>query len=353
MRYFTKHDPAHREPEIVKDLETQKAWEDDSGKPVGVLSGTPTAWYAGELFDDFILRADFEITGPGHVFIYVWSGKIVSKKGAAPGWGKRDVIHIACDGRDCKLTGSINEQAPVRSALINPDRNTLEITCASDHCTIRINDETINRSRVKRMRAKRRWRFGTPRPLPGAVGIEKVGAGVTVSHIEVEKIETAWSAGATQGQVQRRIIAPLFLAAFLATFLFGFGDYAPGERITDVISGQSSMRHWIGVPRVLEAWTWQRSAFVAGAISATILLGAQFFLTLWRKPNQFTKIIRILPSAISIFFAAAVGGLIAWALYFLFRGQTVWDVLVWNTCFTGGIFRHHHSIHRAARARAK
>jgi len=24
--YFTKHDPAHREPEIVKDLETQKAW---------------------------------------------------------------------------------------------------------------------------------------------------------------------------------------------------------------------------------------------------------------------------------------------------------------------------------------
>jgi len=40
MRYFTKHDPAHREPEIVKDLETQKAWEDDSGKPVGVLSGT-------------------------------------------------------------------------------------------------------------------------------------------------------------------------------------------------------------------------------------------------------------------------------------------------------------------------
>ena len=147
----------------------------------------------------------------------------------------------------------------------------------------------------------------------------------------MEKIETAWSAGATQGQVQRRIIAPLFLAAFLATFLFGFGDYAPGERITDVISGQSSMRHWIGVPRVLEAWTWQRSAFVAGAISATILLGAQFFLTLWRKPNQFTKIIRILPSAISIFFAAAVGGLIAWALYFLFRGQTVWDVLVWGT----------------------
>jgi len=52
-------------------------------------------------------------------------------------------------------------------------------------------------------------------------------AGVTVSHIEVEKIETAWSAGRHSGQVQRRIIAPLFWRRFLATFLFGFGDYAP------------------------------------------------------------------------------------------------------------------------------
>src|SRR5260370_12531052 len=67
MRYFTKHDPAHREPEIVKDLETQKGWEDGSGKPVDVpVSGTPTAWYAGE-FDDFSLRAEFEITRPGRV----------------------------------------------------------------------------------------------------------------------------------------------------------------------------------------------------------------------------------------------------------------------------------------------
>jgi predicted acylesterase/phospholipase RssA len=327
MRYFTKFDPAHREPEIVKDLEIQKPWEDDSGKPVDVLSGTPAAWYAGQLFDDFILRADFEITGRGHVFIYVWSRKIVSKKGAAPGWGKRDVIHIACDGRDCELTGSINEQAPVRSALINPGRNTLEITCASDHCTVRINDETINRSRVKRMRDKSRWRFGTPRPLPSAVGIEKVDAGVTINHIEVEKIETAWSTGATQGQVQRRIIAPLFFAAFLATFLFGFGDHAPDEQTTGVMS----MRQWVGVPRDREAWTWQWSAFVAGAVSTTILLGAQFLLALWRKRNPFTEIIRILPSAISIFFAAAVGGLIARALYGMFCGKTVWEVMVWGT----------------------
>jgi len=71
----------------------------------------------------------------------------------------KNVIHIACDGRDCKLTGSINEQAQSVSALIKSRPESLEITCASDHCTIRINDETINRSRVKRMRAKRRWRF--------------------------------------------------------------------------------------------------------------------------------------------------------------------------------------------------
>jgi hypothetical protein len=324
MRYFTKHDPAHRDPEIIKDLETQKGWEDGSGKPVDVpVSGTPTAWYAGE-FDDFILRAEFEITGPGRVSFYVWS----TKKGTAAAWSKRNAIHIDCSGRDCDATGSINEQAPVRSALINPGRNTLEITCASDQCTVRINDETINRDRVKRMRGKKRWwRFGTPRPLPGAVGIEKVGAGVAINHIEVEKIETAWSTGATQGQVQRRIIAPLFLAAFLATFLFGFGDYASDGQTTGVMS----MRQWIGVPRVLKPWAWWCSASVAGGISATILLVAQILLTLWRKRNLFTKITQILPSAISIFFAAAVGGLIAWALYFLFRGKTVWEVLVWGT----------------------
>ncbi|HTG15135.1 MAG TPA: family 16 glycoside hydrolase, partial [Blastocatellia bacterium] len=193
MRYFTKHDPAHHEPESVKDLETQKGWEDVLGNSVDVpVSGAPAAWYGAKLYDDFILRADFEITGPGDVCIYAWSRKIVSKNGAAPGWGKRDAIHIACNGRDCELTGSINGHAPVRPALINPGRNTLEITCASDHCTVRINDETINRSRVNQMRDKKRWwRFRAPRPLPGAIGIERVGTGVTVNHIEVEKIETA------------------------------------------------------------------------------------------------------------------------------------------------------------------
>jgi len=72
------------------------------------------------------------------------------------------------------------------------------------------------------MRAKRRWRFGTPRPLPGAVGIEKVRCGRYVSHIEVEKIETAWSAGATQGQVARRIIRRMFFGGVLANISFWF-----------------------------------------------------------------------------------------------------------------------------------
>ena len=348
MRYFTRHDPAHRDPEIIKDLETQKTWEDVFGKHLDVpVSGTPAAWYTGELFDDFILRANFEIIGPGHVCFYVWS-----TKGTGATWSKQNAIHIKCSGRDCDATGSINAQAPVRSAVINPRQNTLEITCASDHCTVRVNGETINRVRVKRMRDKRRWRLGTPRPLPGAVGIEKVEsprqnereivtassaaapdacAGITVNQIEVEKIETAWSTGATQGQVQRRIIAPLFFAAFLATFLFGFGDYTPGAHITDVISGQSSMRHWIGVPPVVKPWTWWWSALAAGGISATILLAAQFLIALWRERNLVTKIKRILPSAISIFVAAAVGGLIAWALYYVFRGKTVWEVMVWGT----------------------
>jgi hypothetical protein len=330
MRYFTKYDPAHREPEIIKDLEAKEGWEDAFGNPVGVLTDTSAAWYAGKLFDDFILRADFEITGEGDVSIYVWSRKIVSKKGAAPEWSKRDVIHIACNGQDCKSTGKINGQDPVRAAVINPGPNTLEITCASDHCTVRINDETINRSRVNRMREKKRWwRFGTPRPLLGAVGIEKDRAGVAINHIEVEKIETAWSTGATQGQVQRRIVAPLFFAAFLATFLFGFGDHAPDEQTTGVMS----MSQWIGSPRDLKPWTWWGSALVAGAVSAAILLTAQLLITLWRKwkRKRTTKIIRILPSVIGIFCAAAVGGLIAWALYNVFCGKTVWEVLVWGT----------------------
>ena len=336
------------EPEIIKDLEAQEAWEDESGNPIDVpLSAAPAAWCAGKLFDDFILRADFQVTGPGRVFIYVWSRK--SKEGAAARWGRRDKILIDCDGRDCKSTGKINEQDAVRPALINPGRNRLEITCTSDHCTVRINDHTINRRRVKRMRAKRRWwRFGAPRSLPGAIGIEKIeklGTGIIVTDIEVEKIETAWSTGATQGQVQRRIIAPLFFAAFLATFLFGFGDYAIDERITDAVSGQSSMRHWIGVPDDIEAWTGPWSALVAGAASAIILLGAQFSLAIWRKRNPLTKTFRMLPSAISIFIAAAVGGLIAWAFYNVFYARTTWEVMVWGTpallvAFFGTVILH-------------
>jgi len=331
MRYFTKHDPAYREPEIVKDLQNQKPWQDDSGNDVAVPSGTPAVWYAGELFDDFILRANFEITGPDDVFIYIWCRKDVSKRGTTSGWDRRNVIRISSDGGDC---GSINDQRPVRSALIDPDRNTLEITCVSDHCTVRINDVTINRSRVQRMKGRGRWRFGTLRPLSGAVGIEKKekdGKGITIHQIDVEKIETAWSTGATQGQVQRRIIAPLFFASFLATFLFGFGNYAPGERITDALSGQSSMRHWIGVPKIFEPWTWLWSALIAGAASAIILLVVQFCSALWRNQNPFKTTIRMLPSASSIFVAAAVGGLIAWALYGIFCGKTVWQVMVWGT----------------------
>ena len=336
-----------REPEIVKDLEAQSAWEHESGKRVNSpLTAAPAAWCAKE-FDDFILRADFQVTGPGRVFIYVWSRK--RKEGAGARWGRRDTILIDCDGHDCKSTGKINEQDPVRPALINPGRNRLEITCTSDHCTVRINDRTINRRRVKRMRAKRRWwRLGAPRSLPGAIGIEKVlelGTGITVTEIEVEKIETAWGTGATQGQVQRRIVAPLFFAAFLATFLFGFGNYAIDERITDAISGQSSMRHWIGVPDDIYAWTGPWSALVAGAASAIILLVAQFSLAIWRRRNPLTKTFRMLPSAFSILIDAAVGGFIAWAFYQVFYARTTWEVMVWGTpalvvAFFGTVILH-------------
>jgi Domain of Unknown Function (DUF1080)/Patatin-like phospholipase len=328
MGYFTRHDPAHRETEIVKNLQSKKPWQDRSGKPIDVrISGASAAWYAGKLFDDFMLRAEFQITGPGCVCIYVWSPKIINEKGEALGWGKGDIIRIACDGSDCAETGKINDQAPVRPALIKGGWNRLEITCASDHCTVRINDETINRRRVNRTKNRRRWRFGTPRPVPGAVGIETDHKGVTIKHIAVANIETAWSTGATQGQVQRRIVAPLFLAAFLATFLFGFGDHAADEQAIGVMS----MRQWIGMPRDLHAWSWLRSALTAGAASAAILLGAQFVIALWRKRNPFTKVLRIVPDAISIFFATAVGGLIAWALYGVFCGKTVWEVMVWGT----------------------
>jgi len=157
----------------------------------------------------------------------------------------------------------------------------------------------------------------------------------------VEKIETAWSAGATQGQCNGDHCAAVFGRRSWATFLFGFGDYAPGERITDVISGQSSMRHWIGVPRVLEAWTGKTVSVPShGAISATILLGAQFFLTLWRKPNPVHKNqSEFCPSCISIFSPQQSAVLSRGRSTFCFRGQTVWDVLVWNTLLYGGIFR--------------
>ena len=315
------------------------------------------AWYPSKLFDrDFVLRLEFEIKGAGDRYIYVWTpmkrGKLTrGAKGAAA-----KILVSAGETisptREFK-TGSINSQPPVRRAEILPVvKQQLKVICSEERCTVYVNDLNLNTVRVNREEASGilGWRTFL------AIGLQDDETSVAFHSVTVEKVETPSDTGSTQGQVQRRIIAPLFLAAFLATFIFGFGDL-PGD------GTHPTMRQAAGLGAVENPWSWWKCAKVAGAVSASLvfvlrglhkslifivpalgIIGGWFkrLLERWipprmpprrrwpvqRDPSEWTQIAR---EAVSVGFAAAIGGLIVRAMYVLFTGKTLEEVTVWGT----------------------
>jgi hypothetical protein len=330
MRYFSAAHPVDKDDsQIISELERRLGWRDANGDPVEIpLPNAPAAWYGAEFFEDFILSLSFKITQPAEASIYVWTPWIEEGGSGKPDVAKAVRILVACADKSCQRTGSINEQTPVRPPAIHSDWNRLEIICADDRCTVRVNNETINTLRVVRLTRPRRWMGGSPRAVHGAIGIEK--GKVHFKDLEVRKVPTASSTGATQGQVQRWIITPLFLAAFLGTFLFGFGDYFAGGTFGP-FSSAFSMRQSMGLLPLQETWGSLKCALLAGTVAAAFVFAARLLWAGLRKQGLPKGATQILPATVAIFVAAGVGGLLIRALYAAFFGRTLWEVMVWGT----------------------
>jgi hypothetical protein len=332
MRYFGPTPTGRAERRVIIELQRRLGWLDAEGKPVdAALPDCPAAWYAEEAFGDFVLRMEFKIPGPSHARIFVWAPE---NKGGDAGAieAQQAIIHIAGAGAHGFETGAINDQPPVRLASVNCDWNPLEITCVADRCTVRINDQTINMLRLNRPRPPRGWRQSSSRTLPGLIGLEK--GGVNFRDIQVETVETAARSGATQGQVQRWVIVPLFIAAFLGTFLFGFGNgnyVLTGAGVGAQYPGETCMRQWMGLPPIVQPLGWPMAFVLAGAVSSIFVFAARVFWAIWRRQNVVKEALQILPAAAWLFFAAGIGGLLARGLYRVFFDRAVWEVLVWGT----------------------
>jgi hypothetical protein len=327
MRYFTLAEERNAQRETTKNLEAaQSGWRDEQGNALSAsIAMKDFVWYEEHL-DDFVLKLRFRFTGSGRGRIFVWVPLMpgVSK----PVLEEGQVIHLAAPDQDWPSTATINGQAPIRRAAIHPGWNDLEITAADKGCTVGVNGETINTARVKRRMQKGRWPFGRPRPLGGVFAIE--AKAIEFQEIEVTKIESAFETGATQGQVQRRIIAPLFLAAFLAVFLFAFGDYGPNEAAPGDAAGHLSMRHWLGSQSKGEPWPFWVTGLTAGIISAALVFLARMIWALRRKRDVFFEAAHVFPAVLAIFVAGGTGGFVVRKLYVAFTGCATWEVLVWG-----------------------
>ena len=303
------------------------------------------AWYPSKLFDhDFILRLKFEIKKAGDRDVYIW---MPIKGGKLVGDVADTAVKILLSAEEAInpsgqfRTGAINAQLPVRRAEIRAGENELKVICTEDSCAVYVNDLNLNTIQVRREKPRglRRWQ----RILRGraflAIGVQTDETSVSIKSITVKKVETPADTGSTQGQVQRRIIVPLFIAAFLATYVFRFG----------VLGGLGEAGSNPAVP-----WVWSKCAAVSGLVAAGLVLVLRILQKSWSVIVAFSSIIgrsltrllerfftpvlpprrrwpvrgdnsewrEVLREIVSMGFAGAIGGLILRALYDLFSEKT-------------------------------
>jgi hypothetical protein len=85
----------------------------------------------------------------------------------------------------------------------------------------------------------------------------------------------------------------------------------------------------------LKFWTY----IVAGwAAARKALFGSPPAAVTWPPQNDPASWIRVVFETVSITAAAAIGGLIVWALYHGFRGSSVWPIMIWGTPSLIGAF---------------
>ena len=320
MRYFGVAEEKNAGRENIEKLENKSGWRDANGtKLPTAFSAQGLVWYECHL-DDFILQLRFRFTGNACGSVYLWS--LLEKDASKPNVKEAVVIHFAGPDQKGPSTAAINTQEPVRPAAIQPGWNDLEITAVDGRCTVRVNGQTINSALIDR-----RSRLERGLPLGGVVAIERTA--IDFDRLTITKIESASGSGATQGEVQRRIVLPLLFAAFLAVFLFGFGDRTPDEAAATG-SGYQSMRHWLGVHLIGTPFRWWWCGLAAGLGSAALVL-VPGLIWAWRQGRSVKKEARdIRSSLLAIFLAAGLGGVAACALFYVFVGRTVWEVLIWG-----------------------
>ena len=324
MRYFSAP-PAGFGTAGPEDLLAKDQWKDADGNEVSKeareKADAPPVWYLGELYDEFILRLQFKVTGASKGSVYVWSP--TADGGKKPEASAAYVIHVASPANEDAPTGTIDHHKPTRMTEVKAGWNNLEIVCAQDTCTVRVNEMTVNKVRVVRP-SMRFLNLGAPRRVLGAIGLNKGKGSVSFSNVRVTKIESPSGSGGTQGQVQRFIILPLFVAALIATFLFRYVQ-EPGR----------AMPSWLGhlLPAFARApvWSWTACALTAGLGAALIVFLVRMILLWWRKDEFKVEFPNIWREALSIGVAASAGGILARALYEVFRGKTIWEVATWGT----------------------
>jgi hypothetical protein len=323
MRYFDVAAEKNAGREVIKDFELLKeGWRDKAGKSLPNAFGDADAGFSwhNQPLEDFVLDLHFQFTGDGFANIFVWTP--VAPGGAEPKVGEAVTVRIAGPDQMGPPTAAINCQEPVRPAPIEPDWNELEITAVDSRCTVRVNGQTVNTARINL-----RGRIDKGDPLSGVLAIERQR--VKFKKLIVTKIEPASVTGATQGDVQRRIVLPLFLAAFVATFLFGFGDQLMGSSVGD--EGHVPMRHWLGLAPIGTPWPCWLCGLITGAFSALAVLGARIRWAYFHNRKKiFSETWAVLPAVFAIFIAAGFGGILAWWFFNVFTGCTMWEVLVWG-----------------------
>lgn len=354
LQFFRRKISDERKPEMTReDYEQREAvnlfadgradrWKYSDGQRIDRAAAEAVQkadiWFDQE-YSDFVLKTEFALEPAARSAVHVWQERTETSDGwratgghvihisqeplEIPGGGSREIVHSA---------GAIDDAEPVRAATLLPQDNLLEVVCVKQNISVTLNGETINKRRIA----------GRPGgSKPGVIGLSKTD-GVKFGKLYVWELPSTLDRGGTQGQIQRRIVLPLFLAAFLGTFLFYFGDFSSSDW-TPALPGLP-MRGWIDESAKLpiQPWTWTQCAIATGGITARLFLVVRLVLLLVeaRKINLAgverskwwrTSVASILCETISIGVACFVAGYGVLALYRVFKGRTLWEVMTWGT----------------------
>ena len=318
-------------------------WRDDEGQPLSdpvadaVLKSN--VWF-DQPFDDFVLTAKFSLASTAESGILVWQNS-----GPATGGGETAVgghliylgqsqFHLEAEGGtfQAQRAGAIDDNEPSRSVQLNLENNSLEIMCVKDVITVTLNGLTINRQRVTGSAAAKNS------ANPGLIGLRKAD-GVTFKEVYVRPLPSTLDRGGTQGQIQRWIVGPLFLAAFLATFVLYFGD-VPKEGIRNVVPMRFDVMRSL---RGVDPWSWTYCAALTGSVVGGAVLLVRLALVGWERIRAWTKgqkarrrfswraFGKIVREALCLGAASYLGGYAARELYEIFRSKTIWEVTTFGT----------------------